>query len=116
MSRTYTVELIANPGSKRAKVTTVSDILPSVREAAVIAQKLAANYRRQGYSVTLDQTYADVPVGYRPYLIYDYVGRAEGRPPGRNPNYKLVYRIEVVDNQQQRVDLLFAKGILRLKQ
>ncbi|MEM0142679.1 MAG: hypothetical protein QXL94_01795 [Candidatus Parvarchaeum sp.] len=85
----------------------------SAREAAIEAAKIARNFESQKYRVMEDNTY-DAPFGYHPYIVYDYPGREQGLWPGRNA-FKKAYIIQIVNQNNEPIDLLFAKGVMKLR-
>jgi len=90
---------------------------PSLKSAVIEASHLAEWFRREGYIVTRDNKYKyEVPDAVLPYMIYDYLNREQnlkkGLGRGSFAEAKDAYRIQIVDNNNEPVEMLFLKGVL----
>jgi len=90
---------------------------PSLKSAATEANRLAEWFRQRGYIVTRDNKFKyEVPDAVLPYIIYDYPNREynleKGLGRGSFVEAKDAYRIQIVDNNNEPVEMLFMKGIL----
>jgi len=89
----------------------------SLKSAVTEANRLAEWFRQRGYIVTRDNKYKyEVPDAVLPYMVYDYTNREQnwrkGLGRGTFSEAKDAYRIQIVDNNNEPVEILFLRGIL----